>query len=544
MAILTPERSGDVSDRGSSASAALVPLPQAAINLPVAGSAVPRSVLQIAGWAMTAAGPCARVELTVNGRPVGRARLGEYRPDAAALTGVGSARLSGFVSTVNLAELPTVESVAELSGMAIGMDGERVPLAPVSVSVTDQHAAAGRPRRPRTVRARSRDALQLLICTHELGYGGAQLFLLELLRTMGPVGGLVISPADGPTGDELADLGFEVHITLPYPIWSPDEYEIRLQELAGWARPRDFDAALVNTIVSFPGADLCMRLGVPTVWAIHDSYPLPELWASYGDRLDPVVRERGETALKATGLAAFTADATRALYEPYVPGLPCATLPYGIDVDALDDWRGGFDRPAARRELQIADDAVVLLCMGTIEPRKSQTQLIYAFSLLAERHPDALLLLVGSRGDRHSDAAHEVVAAHGLERNVRIMPVVADARPLYGIADVIVSASDVESTPRSLLEAMALRLPILSTDVFGIPELICDGETGWLFPARDVSEIARALDRVLSLAPDERAVVAARARAVVEARYRSEICSREWRRALETVAGTRSAASA
>ena len=53
------------------------------------------------------------------------------------------------------------------------------------------------------------------------------------------------------------------------------------------------------------------------------------------------------------------------------------------------------------------------------------------------------------------------------------------------MSDLLVCASDVESLPRTVLEAMAWELPVLATAVYGLPELIEDGETGWLCrPAR------------------------------------------------------------
>jgi glycosyltransferase involved in cell wall biosynthesis len=279
------------------------------------------------------------------------------------------------------------------------------------------------------------------------------------------------------------------------------------------------------------------------VWAIHESYSLPALWATYGSRLDPAVQKRGEAALRGASTAVFTADATRSLYEPYLPDLRCETLRYGIDVDALDEWSAGFDAAAERREQQIPADALVILCMGTIEPRKAQTQLIHAFAQVAARHPRAMLLIVGSRGDQYARAAHQAVALHGLQDRVRIEPVVPDPRPSYAIADLLVSASDLESTPRSMLEAMALGLAVLSTDVFGIPELIEDARTGWLFEPRDVGALAQALDRVLGLDSGSREALAERARSMVDTGYRSEICSREWLRVLQEAAAGRGAAS-
>jgi glycosyltransferase involved in cell wall biosynthesis len=508
---------------------------------------------------MTLAGPCARVELMVNGRSIGRARMGEIRPDAPSLTGLPAAQLSGFHLTIDLSALPWVENSAEFGGFAVGVDHVTLPLSPVRVSVEDASAESGwqpsaefedgEPTASSKPSGAARpDALQLLVCTHELSYGGAQLFLTELLRRFrseADVEGFVLSPSAGPTRAALENEGFDVYVTTPFSIGSPVDYQTHIEGLAAWlSHNRRFDAALVNTMGAFPGADLCKRLGVPFVWAIHESYPPPELWGTYGQNLHPGVRTRADSALQTAALAAFTTDATRRLYEPYLADVRCATLPYGIDVDALDDWQAGFDRAGWRRREGIPQDATVLLCMGTIEPRKSQTQLIYAFSQVAARHPGALLLIIGSRGDAFSETAHQASVLYGVQERVRIMPVVSDPRPFYGIADLLVSASDVESTPRSILEAMALRLPVLSTDVFGVPELITDRKTGWLFEARDVEAMAHALDEALSFDLDQRTAIAERARAVVESDYRSEVCSREWLRALRGIVSRRPAAHA
>ena len=62
---------------------------------------------------------------------------------------------------------------------------------------------------------------------------------------------------------------------------------------------------------------------------------------------------------------------------------------------------------------------------------------------------------------------------------------VLDTYPWYRAADLLVSASDIESLPRSVLEAMCFRVPVLATSIFGLPELISDGETGFLFEPGD-----------------------------------------------------------
>ena len=510
-----------------------------------------RGVLQIDGWAATPGGPCSRVELTLDGRPIGRARLGGPRPDVHRATGLPAAAVSGFSLAVDLAEMGSEEQGVELGGHGIGVDGLRVPLRPVRIEVrgNEEDQITRRPARlgwvHQTVsrrqlllpfRRRQRSApLRILICAHNLGYGGAQLVLVELLRRLchqHPIEGVVLAFGEGPVRRSFEELGFDVRVSPASAVSSEAEYEAWMEELGGWARSHRCDVALVNTVVAFPGADLALRLGLPTAWAIHESYPPRMLSAVYFERADPNVRARAQEALSAADALVFVCQATRACYEPHLPSARCLTLPYGVDTHEFDRWRAGFDAPQERRAQQIPQDATVVLCVGPVVPQKGQIPLIQAFAQIADRHPGAILRLVGSLGDDLSRPAALAAAAHGVQDRVRIEPVTPDVRPSYATADLLVSASDVESLPLSMVEAMALEVPVLGPNIFGIPELIKDGQTGWLCEPRDVLALAGALDRVLTLDAHERAGVAATARLIVEQEHRSDVRSLAWGRLL------------
>jgi glycosyltransferase involved in cell wall biosynthesis len=85
----------------------------------------------------------------------------------------------------------------------------------------------------------------------------------------------------------------------------------------------------------------------------------------------------------------------------------------------------------------------------------------------------------------------------------RIVPIDSDTYRWYRAADLLLSASDVESLPRSMLEAMCFGVPVLSASVFGVPELVGDGENGFLFEPNDLDALIAALNRVLVLEPAE-----------------------------------------
>jgi glycosyltransferase involved in cell wall biosynthesis len=102
---------------------------------------------------------------------------------------------------------------------------------------------------------------------------------------------------------------------------------------------------------------------------------------------------------------------------------------------------------------------------------------------------------------------------------VRLEAVSPDPYPWYAAADAFVMASDVESMPRALLEAMAFHLPVAAAEVWGVPELVTDGCNGLLFPPRDVGAAADALRRVLGLSSRARARLAETGARTVEEKH-------------------------
>ncbi|HLK46083.1 MAG TPA: glycosyltransferase family 4 protein, partial [Acidimicrobiales bacterium] len=111
------------------------------------------------------------------------------------------------------------------------------------------------------------------------------------------------------------------------------------------------------------------------------------------------------------------------------------------------------------------------------------------------------------------------VERSGLSDRVRMEGVTPDANTWYRAADLLACGSDVESMPRSVLDAMCLGVPVVATGVFGLVELLEDTTTGLLYEPNDLASAVEALDRALSMAPDELAAVGARGQALVRDRY-------------------------
>jgi glycosyltransferase involved in cell wall biosynthesis len=493
------------------------------IDEPASAKVIAGSTLYVRGWALFPSGPPAQVEAWLGERPLGRARVGLRRPDIEGRTGDALAGVSGFEMLADLSDPPVAEGEVSLRVVATSAGGERYELPPVSVAIAGEEQDDGekgmQPPAARTPRSQG-GGRKVLVCTHQLNLGGAQLYLLDLLRELvrqGDVEPTVVSAIDGVLREELEGLGIPVHISSLAPLEDLSSHVGRVEELVAWAEGRDFEAVFVNTATAFtfPGAEAAAELGIPAIWAIHESFPLPVLWSD----LSRPVRERAARALSEAAVAIFEAEATRRMFEPPLPAGRGIVLPYGLDLEPIEAARARFDPAAARREAGLAEDAEVVLCVGTIEPRKAQLPLAQAFGSIAGRHPRARLVFVGGRDDADTEAVADFVAAAGLGERVEVIPVTPDVLPWYQMADMLVCASDIESLPRTVLEAMAFETPVLATNVFGLPELIEDGETGWLCEPRDMLALASALDRALSSSPQERRRLGAAARELVVRRH-------------------------
>jgi glycosyltransferase involved in cell wall biosynthesis len=489
------------------------------------------SHLHLSGWALLPGEGTARVEILVDGRVVGRARLGHPTPEVAAVSTRPAAALCGFEYDLAPGDLPPGAERVTLTARVVGTRGTirspddvPVPVDPpvrdVATDPTQEDDARRLPERLEAVIAtKSRPAsypLRVLVFTHSLAYGGAQLYLLELLRDLmgrSAADCTVVSFGDGPLRDAHQSFGMPVHISCMERRQSIPSYEGRLHELAAWAAPQGFNAVIANTLDGFIGVDLARRLEIPAVWAIHESYDPAEWWASaYGQPANAYLWARMRDAISGAAAVIFEAESTRQQFLPYGSPDRLIALPYGIMVDEIAAYRQRVDRRQARRWLDIDQEATVILCLGTIEPRKGQTALAMAFAALADSYPTAVLALVGETDVEWlgpgNDALREFTDRANLGSRVMIAPVTPTPYEWLAAADVLVLASDVESLPRVILEGMAFELPIVATSIFGVTEIIDDGRNGYLCRPRDVGALTAVLDRALGDGAERRRAIA------------------------------------
>lgn len=166
------------------------------------------------------------------------------------------------------------------------------------------------------------------------------------------------------------------------------------------------------------------------------------------------------------------------------------------------------------------DDTFVWGAFGRLTKDKGHSYLIDAFKQSLAQHPKQGLLIVGD-GPEKEELANQIKAL-GLEDKVYLAGYQSDMEAHYCLIDTLVLPSVAfEGLPNVLLEALSYEIPVISTPVAGVAELIKDNENGWLVPLRDAAALRAKMDYILEN-EDERLRVKANARASLYPTYAVE----------------------
>jgi glycosyltransferase involved in cell wall biosynthesis len=156
------------------------------------------------------------------------------------------------------------------------------------------------------------------------------------------------------------------------------------------------------------------------------------------------------------------------------------------------------DPAGLRDELGWPEDALIVLSLRNFQARTNIDVLVGAFARVAPKHPRARLLLAARGGETRAQV-EAAVAASGVADRIRIHRVDPDGLPrLAASGDIVVSIADTDSSPSSLLEAMASGNPLIGGWCPSIDEWIQPGEGAEMVQPRDEDALAAALDRLLA----------------------------------------------
>jgi glycosyltransferase involved in cell wall biosynthesis len=311
-------------------------------------------------------------------------------------------------------------------------------------------------------------------------------------------------------GRRLSELGHEVHIVGNR--WNPTPAEREGLEL--------YDVTTLEPLTRVPGlrrarfgpaiAGLAERLDVDLV---HAHYMLPYgYWGAQAGRhpfvLSPWSRDVFIDAHERRQGRKRAHAAIQAADYFVVNSQACgeAAVELGADRERMQEiiWYAETDRfgvqnrdPGFRAARDWPDDAQIVLSLRNFRPYTYVDVLVEAFAQIANDHPKARLLLC-ARGGPERPRIESLIEQHGLGDRVRIERAEVKDLPVYvASADMAVTIADSDSTPASLTEAMASRLPVVAAPTWSIDEWLEDGNGAEIVPVKDVGATATAIAKLL-----------------------------------------------
>jgi glycosyltransferase involved in cell wall biosynthesis len=323
--------------------------------------------------------------------------------------------------------------------------------------------------------------------------------VLAQLRAVRDAGGVALGiSAPGPYVDDLAREGIR-HVALPsstraFRPWADLRAAYELWRVLRRERPDVLHTH--NPKPGFYGRIVGRLTRVPIV--VNTVHGL------YATETDPWPKRLAVYTLEAIAARCSAAELVQnpedaALLRRWRISPRVELLGNGVDLQRFDPTVTTVRRDAVRSELGLAPDAVVVGAVGRLVAEKGYPELLTAF---AELDPTRYtLLVVGGADPFKADALPTDLNRVADCGNVQLLGHRDDVEQLYAAMDLFVLASHREGFPRAAMEAAAMGLPIVATNVRGCRQVVDDGRNGVLVPVRDPPALRAAIQR---LGGDER----------------------------------------
>jgi glycosyltransferase involved in cell wall biosynthesis len=187
----------------------------------------------------------------------------------------------------------------------------------------------------------------------------------------------------------------------------------------------------------------------------------------------------------------------RSLPEPYQARQQIVAVPNAVDIQVFC----ATDKTEAKRRIGAPANVPLILMLANLAPHKGQVVAIRATAELKRRGTDAVCWLAGveRQGEgQYTAQLRSLIDELGVRDSVELLGYRDDAPQLLQAADFLLLPSTCEGLPLSILEAQASKVPVLAAPTAGIPEVVADGETGFLIHADDHMGYTSCIEGLLS----------------------------------------------
>ena len=374
-----------------------------------------------------------------------------------------------------------------------------------NLSLENENFEAGAIRLP----VRRSAPVRVAFVSHNLNFEGAPNTLMDLVLGLvkeKAVEATVFSPADGPLRKVYENAGIPVSLFVPPSIsGSAADYLGGCTSLGQKFEMCSADVVVANTLQMFFVVTSAELAGIGVVWCQHESEP----WQTYFDYVAPAVRGYAYAAFGQAYRVTYVAKATKRAWSELETRRNFRVVRHGIPPVRLEKELLRWTRHEARAHLNIADDEIVILLAGTVCERKGQVDLIEAFARISPLAQWRVrILIVGALAEKaYCEKLDLLIRNTPNGDRILLTGSVEDMTLYFGAADIYVCTSRIESAPRVLVEAMAFALPIVTTPVFGIPELVDENVNALFYQPGDVAILANLIETLIHN-PEQRVALA------------------------------------
>ncbi len=340
---------------------------------------------------------------------------------------------------------------------------------------------------------RREQALNLCIFSHSASRAGAEQSLLNLVDNLTRKYGslcTVVLPGQGPLKEKLEDLGAAT-LGTTYHWWCTAEpvgkkkIDERMVEsfenclsLADSISRISPDVILSNTMVIPWGALVAQNLNLPHIWMVRELGYGFEFYFTKQKSLEIIAESSNKILVISTAVK-------NTLFKELDPQ-KCIVVSYG-SIDFKEITHPGkkyFQNP----------NALKMVISGSVLEFKGQDDAVHAVKQLLQKGRRVELCILGDMDSSFSNSLKMLVQAEKLSRYVHFIDFTDEVPAVLAQADIALSCSRYEALSRAVIEAMTLGKPVIGTRVGGIPELVQDGVTGFLYTPGDIPQLVEKIE--------------------------------------------------
>lgn len=337
--------------------------------------------------------------------------------------------------------------------------------------------------------------------THNLKSQGAQRSLLELATRVNRCDeycSVLYTPGHGELEYNYQENGVQVFVYSRLNAVSPEDrdYISRKERLIEMLRGTGVGIVHANTLQTYDVVVAASEIGIPVIWNIRESDNPKKIRESLNKNQKSIFDKAFISAYRVV----FVSSSSQKNWLNAYPMLDSQVIHNSLDWDYMAKLSKRHCRYSFRAALGIPQTEKIILTTGTVSQRKGQADIIEAIESNQSILEQAILIIAGANGTDYSKNLKERVRSLNDKISNRIYLFnerpFEEIVPFYVCADIFIFCSRLESFPRTILEAFFFGLPVITTPVNGIPEMVSSDVNGLFYRPGDYEELGSKIKRL------------------------------------------------